>query len=72
LRLRIDGGDVGRHELGQGAVDGGPRGGPALAAQLGGELVGGEGVVADRSKDAGSGRRNPAVAGVASLARAPW
>jgi hypothetical protein len=41
LRLRIDGGGTGRGELGQGAVDGGPRGGAALGAELGGQLLGG-------------------------------
>jgi hypothetical protein len=73
LRVRIDGGDVGRRELGQGAVDGGPRGGPALGAELGGELFGGEGtVVAERPETRAAVGRSPAVAGLASLARAPW
>jgi hypothetical protein len=40
LGVRIDGGDVGRHELGQGAIDGDPCGGAALGAEVGGELGG--------------------------------
>ena len=57
LRLGVDGSGTGRSELGQGAVNGDPRGGPPLGAELGGQLVGGEGaVVAERPKNAGGGR----------------
>jgi hypothetical protein len=64
----VDGGGTGRGELDQGVVDGGHRGGAALGAQKGGELVGGEGpVVPERPKDAGSGRPQPGGGRVGQL-----